>query len=234
MATPDQIKSVLGAVRRPQPATAPKPVTFTSASQENDADYVTVGTKGLVASASKVLAVSRGTLPPDDRDSIINKTVLTPAMLLKERMLLDSGKLRLGTLRRAAKSKSLKHLAPGHFDDWAQGFVVGHPLSSPLEEINPAHILEQCRRVTSMGPGGIGDEAAITASSQAVHPSQFGFFSTIEGPESSRCGIDKRLAYGVHYGSDGKLYQLMRNTKTGRSQWVSHTQAAQSIIKLPD
>lgn len=223
------VKELLGKVRQPQ-----QPIMRSSVAQDADEDYVPVGLGGLVAAGKKLLAVNRKLIPEDDRDSFENKTFLTTDKLMRERIRMDSGKLRLNTLRRISKAGNLKSLSVGHFDDWTRGMIVGHQLSSPLEEINPMHLIEQARRVTSMGPGGIGSSDAITTKAQAVHASQFGYVSPIEGPESEMAGIDKRLANGVHFGSDGNLYQQMRNAKTGKIEWVSHVQAASSRIKIPD
>jgi len=91
-----------------------------------------------------------------------------------------------------AKHRTLKPLHPFAFDKYSDGMILGNPLSAPLEEINPIHLMEQARRVTQMGPGGIGSDNAITEDMQAIHGSQFGFLSTLEGPE---CFDDKSEVY---------------------------------------
>lgn len=83
-----------------------------------------------------------------------------------------------------ARHKNLKAVGPFAFDSYMEKFLIGNPLSSPLEEINPLHLLEQARRATQMGPGGIGTDNAITEEMQAIRTDQFGFLSTLEGPES--------------------------------------------------
>jgi hypothetical protein len=51
---------------------------------------------------------------------------------------------------------------------------------------------------------------------------------------SERAGIDVRLATGARIGSDGRIYQLLRNRKTGKNQWVSPTDLVGKTLKLPD
>ena len=51
---------------------------------------------------------------------------------------------------------------------------------------------------------------------------------------SERAGIDVRMATGTRIGSDGRIYQLMRNRKTGKNQWVSPTDLVGKTLKLPD
>lgn len=150
---------------------------------DDEEDYVPVGTKGLLAASEKLLAVNRGLDNPDERDALMFKRVLTTDKLLSERVRLDSGRIRGSMLPLIARHKNLKALGPFVFDNYTEKFLIGNPLSSPLEEINPLHLLEQSRRATQMGPGGIGTDNAITESMQAIRTDQFGFISTLEGPE---------------------------------------------------
>lgn len=145
--------------------------------------YVSVGLDGVLASTEKLLATNRGLDFPDQRDSLPNDRFYMPHDLLAERIKIDTGKLRRKAMRYAARHRSLKGLMPFAFDDYANGLLVGNPLSQPLEEINPMQIAEQARRVTKMGSGGVGDPQAITLGMQSVDPTQFGFISPIEGPE---------------------------------------------------
>ena len=166
------------------PRVVPKTTrTFATATKEDDDNYVPLGVAGLVAITEKLLATNRGIIPTDDRDSLEFKTILTPDKLAAERIALDAGKIRLNTLRRAARNRTLQGVNPGHFSSYTRGLLESNPLSMPLEEINPMHIEEQSRRVTAMGPGGLGSDDAITEDSQSISASQFGYFSPIEGPE---------------------------------------------------
>jgi DNA-directed RNA polymerase beta subunit len=85
-----------------------------------------------------------------------------------------------------------------------------------------------------MGPGGIGDPNAITVDMQSVSATQFGFIDPIAGPESEKAGIDVRLASGARIGSDGRIYQLLKNRKTGKNEWVSPSDMRGKTLKLPD
>lgn len=145
--------------------------------------YTPIGVRGLLAASEKLLHVNQGLVPPDNRDSLEFKRIHTPDRLLAERIKLDTTKARRKLVSIAARRRNLKAAIPLMFDDEVQGLIVGNPLSSPLEEINPLQIVSQWRRVTQMGPGGIGSSDAITPDMQAVNASQFGFISPIEGPE---------------------------------------------------
>ncbi len=199
-----------------------------------DDDDIPVGINGLMAATEKLLAVNRGQVPTDERDSLVFKRIHPTSKLMAERVLLDADKPRLGALRVAARLRSLKGVSPFHFDTYTEGHLLGNPLSLPLEEINPLSLLEQARRVTHMGPGGLGSEDAITDEARALHPSQFGFISSIEGPESSKIGVDTRVAWGTKIGSDGRLYQRMYDRAQKRHRWVSPEDLHGASMSVPD
>ncbi len=212
---------------------APKVVSI------DDDDFVPVGLSGVMAATEKLLAVNRGLTEPDERDSYGFKQIFSVDRHLGERIRLDAGKLRRGLLRSASRFKTLKGAYPGMFDPYSVGLLLGdpqqsNPLSAPLEEINTMHILEQARRITQMGPGGIGTSEAITEEAQSVHPSQFGFVSAIESPESERVGIDARLSWGSRLGSDGRIYQQFRNKKTDQMEWLTPEDVESRTVGIPD
>lgn len=199
-----------------------------------DEDYMPVGLEGIMSASEKLLAVNRGLDVPDNRDNLAFKKIMTTDKLLSERVKLDHGRVRGSIVPMLAKQRSFRNLHPFAFDGYTTGYLLGNPLSTPLEEINPIHLVEQSRRVTQMGPGGIGTDNAITEDMQNVSVDQFGFLSTIEGPESEKIGIDTRFAWGTKIGSDGKPYQVMYDRKLGKYRWVNPDELMGKVIKLPD
>lgn len=199
-----------------------------------DPNDVAVSPDAILAITSKLLAVNRGEAEPDERDSLEFRRVHTPDKLFGERIQMDANHLRRVMMHRVARSRNLKPVNINHFDPYVIGLISGNPLSSPLEEINPLSLAEQSRRITQMGPGGIPSSDSITPEAQAVHPSIFGFLSSIEGPESERVGVDTRLAWGAHVGSDGKIYQKLLNRRTGKHQYVSPEDLANKVVGIPD
>jgi len=195
--------------------------------------YVPVGVGAIVEASSKLLDVNRGVATPDNRDHYAYKRVMTPAAFLKERIRLDADRARRQIAALVARKRSLSALQPGAFDSYVDGMINGNPLALPLEEINPLHLVEQARRLTHMGPGGIGSSDAITPEMQAVDASQFGFVSATEGPESELAGVDVRAATGTKLGSDNKIYQRFVN-RDGDFIWLSPEDTQDLSVKLPD
>lgn len=204
------------------------------ADDDEHEEYEAIGVDGILAASEKLLAVNRGLERPDQRDTAANERVYTVDRLMAERIKLDHGKTLRTLMGRLSRRKNLSALGPAVFDTYTIDYLKGNPTASAIEEINPMNIMEQRRRITKMGQGGIGDPAAITIGMQSVDASQFGFISPAEGPESEKAGIDVRLAYGARIGSDGRIYQLMRNARTGKKQWVSPSDLKGKTVRLPD
>ena len=196
--------------------------------------YTSVGVDGLLAATEKLLAMSRGLAEPDDRDSLPNDRIHTVDRQMAERIKLDHGKTLRSMMGRLSRARNLGPMGPDSFGEYTVGYIKSNPLVPALEEINLMHNLEQKRRITKMGPGGIGDPNAITADMQSVNASQFGFIDAVAGPESERAGVDVRLAHGARVGSDGRIYQLLRNRRTGKKEWVSPSDLRGKTLKLPD
>lgn len=206
-------------------------ILYKKAADEHDvpADIDTI-----LASTEKLLAVNRGTAEPDERDSLEFRKIHTPADMLAERISMDAGKIRRVAMRRIAKMRSLKPVGVAAFDGYVDGMFNGNPLCLPLEEMNTMSLVEQARRISGMGLGGLSSDDSISEDSQALHPSTFGFLSAVEGPESNRIGVDTRLAIGAHVGEDGKIYRQVKETASGKMKWVSPSDLHNSVIGLPE
>lgn len=145
--------------------------------------YAPIGLDGLLAATEKLLAVNRGLAETDDRDSLPNDRIFTVDRLMAERVKLDHGRTLRSMMGRLSRARSLQPMSPAAFSEYTVGYLKSNPLVPALEEINLMHNLEQKRRITKMGPGGVGDPNAITMDMQAVSASQFGFIDPIAGPE---------------------------------------------------
>jgi hypothetical protein len=145
--------------------------------------YISFGVSGLLASTQKLLNVNKGIDTTDFRDALKFKKMFPVNKQISERIRNDRTGVRKKLLAAASYRKNLSFLTPFYFDSYGEKQLIGNQLSSPLEEINPIHLLENARRTTQLGEGGIQSSDSITEDMQAVHPGQFGFLSGLEGPE---------------------------------------------------
>lgn len=197
-------------------------------------EYVSFGLSGLTHAARKALDMNKRLVEPDHRDGLQFKRLFMTHDLLAERIQRDPDKVIRTLLYRAAKARNLGPVLPNALNPLSEGIIVGTPLAAPIEEINPTDLHSQLRRVTHMGPGGISSDDRITADMQAVDPTIFGYISPIEGPESSRAGLDVRIARGVKFGDNGKLYRKYIENDTGEEHWLAPEDVAGETIQLPD
>lgn len=227
----EQLKAMM------KPASTKKQVEDSVPAFELDDDgeeYMSVGTDGVLAASEKLLAINRGLDEPDERDSLRFQKILRPHAMLRESIKMDAGKVSRQLMYQAARRKNLSGLSTAAFDPYVERLLVGNPLTAPLEEINPMQLTESARRITKMGPGGLGSSDSITEEAQAIHPSQFGYISVIEGPESERAGIDVRVAWGAKLGSNGRLYQKYYDRHSKKMRWMSPEDVANLTVKIPD
>lgn len=167
-----------------QSSTRPVDMGGTANYLGGDSDHVHLGLKAVMASTRKLLNINRQIEKPDDSNALRFQRFLTPDRLMAERLTLDATNNRRNLVRMASRHRNLSGVMPFIFSKDIESAFVSNPLAAPLEEINPMSLVGQNRRITRMGPGGIGSSEAVTEDMQAVHASQFGFLSPIEGPES--------------------------------------------------
>lgn len=230
-----ELESLLKMMHKGASQTAKKEEAVPAFELDDDGEeYMKVGIDGVLASSEKLLAVNRGLEDVDERDSLKFQKILRPHSMLRESIKMDAGKVARQMMYQAAKRRDLGGVNTNTFDSYVERLMVGNPLTAPLEEINPMQLVESARRITKMGPGGLGSDDSITEEAQSVHPSQFGFISCSEGPESARAGIDVRAAWGTKIGSNGRLYQKFYNRRTKRMEWKSPEDLDNMVVKLPD
>lgn len=189
----------------------------------------------IMAVTNKLIALNRGTdkdgnkVDPDDRDHLAYQSIMGPEDLIAERLQRSGGELRR-LLWKASAKQNLNSVGPGFFDKMLDAALIGSGLGSPLEEINPAELLDQQSRVTRMGEGGISSSDAVPDESRTVQPSHLGFIDFLRTPESGKVGVDMRLARSVVKGNDGRLYAPMTDARTGQTGYKSAQDLADAVI----
>ena len=171
-------------------------------------------------------------MDPDNRDSLVFMRMHGPEDLISERVAKSAGLLRQ-LLWKATARGNVDHIYPGVFDKAVQAALISSGLGNLSESINPAQLYEQQIRVTRMGEGGIPGMDSIPESARNVQPSHFGFIDPLLTPESSRAGVDLRLARNTMKGTDGQIYTQVRTKKDGKLVWRTPDELADSVIAFP-
>lgn len=194
--------------------------------------YKNLTPEAILDITKKLIAVNRREAESDDRDSMAYQQVFGPEDLISERFVKDKTALRQ-LLWKATAKKSLDHIPSGVFNKSITAALIGSGLGSSLEEINPAEIFDHQTRVTRLGEGGIGSMDAIPAESRSVQPSHLGFIDYLRTPESGKVGVDMRFARGARKGSDGKIYTPVINIKTGKTEYKTPQELAETPLVFP-
>ena len=194
--------------------------------------HTKMGPQAILSSLNKLLRVHKGEADPDDRDSMAYQRLLGPEDLFADRIRKARGEVGRA-LWKATFKGNLSKLQPGLLDRSVQGTLLDTGLGNPLEEINPAELLDQSHRVTRMGEGGIPSNEAVPDEARNVQPSHMGFIDPAHTPESGKIGVDGRIAYQTRKGKDGRIYSRFTDAHTGKTVWRSPQDIADKVVAFP-
>lgn len=105
---------------------------------------------------------------------------------------------------------TLGQLVPTEPVDQAIRRLFGNnPLSQFADQLNPLADLTHKRRLTGLGPGGLGlDNAKIEV--RSIHPSHYGRICPVETPEGQNAGRVNSPTRTARFGRDGRLYASLQ------------------------
>jgi len=188
----------------------------------------------LLRGLEKVINVSRGTEQPDDRDALAFKTIHSVEDFIDERLKKNNRQIKFDIENRMRKADSLDQIMhSGHINKHIYSFFNSAALSEIPSQINPLAIVNSAFKTTITGEGGIENEQAIMAESQALHPSHLGYLDPINTPESKKIGVTLNLSVGASkHGNE--LMAKMRNVKTGKLEDVTPIDAYHYTVALPN
>jgi DNA-directed RNA polymerase beta subunit len=196
-------------------------------------DGKNLSTSLMLRASQKLLNIQKGLEHEDDRDSMANKNFVGPEDLFEERVLKDSGKLISNLLYKSTYNRQLKGMKPGYFTPQLDSLIIGNSLSNHIAGINPLEIYDYQKRVVQTGEGAIQSSDAIPASSRNVSPSQVMVIDPIRSSESKNIGVDQRFSSVAKKGNDGNIYFPVKNTKTGKNEYINAIKMSQSIVGFP-
>lgn len=172
----------------------------------------------VLASTKKLLDISRGLQTTDDRDSLVFQLLMDPSDLISERIS-NADRLLKQLLWKITYKQSLKPLSSGFLNKHVIAAIFDSGLGQPLEEVNPADILDQVTRISRLGTGSIASTENIPSEARSVQPSHFGFIDPVRTPESLKAGVDLRIASGAKKGLRNNFYIPVLEVKTNRLVW---------------
>jgi DNA-directed RNA polymerase subunit beta len=165
----------------------------------NNPDETVLYPEDIILIVKKLININNGVQPPDDIDHLSNRRVRSVGEVLERQL--------LGGVRRLEKNIKDKMSLYGQDAKVTPSMLVGtkpiaasiqsffgaNQLSTYMDQTNILSELENKRKVTAAGPGGIVKERA-TFSIREVHNSQYAKFDPVTSPESSNIGVVVQLA----------------------------------------
>jgi len=193
----------------------------------------------LQIAANKILGVSRGTLQPDDRDSLAFKEIVSVEDFLPEKIERASktikGKLK-NTIDLKEKTSVSEVISADLFArPIREFFTKGGSLTERPDQTNPIQMMSGHRKTTLMASdlGGIKKDHSLTDEMRVVNSSHFGFLDPMHTPESERTGITLHLGMGAR--KNGKeLETPVFDLKGNRIQYMTAPKFHDVTAVLPD
>ena len=178
----------------------------------------------LVAVITKVIALNKGTMEPDDIDSLANRRVRSVGELLQMQV-------RVGFIQMERNIKERMSLQPRGLLCEPQSLISTRPvqarvhsffalgqLSQYQDQSNPLTGLDHLRRLSVLGPGGLSKERA-SFSVRDVHFSHYGRICPVRTPEGPNIGLISYLSLFARVNEYGFLetpYRKLVKEKNGK------------------
>ncbi len=179
----------------------------------------------LLFATAQLLETRAGLRRVDDVDSLATRRVRAAGELLTAELGRALVRLEASIRQRLERNwvfeaSTLSQRVPTEPIDQAFRALFGNnPLSQFGDQLNPLADLTHKRRLTGLGPGGLGlDNAKIEV--RSIHPSHYGRLCPVETPEGQNAGRVNSPTLTTRFGRDGRLYATLRRLSNG---WTDRT-----------
>jgi DNA-directed RNA polymerase beta subunit len=201
------------------------------------APFAQVTPGALLKASQKLLDVHRQGVDTDDRDSLAYQTLHTVDDFFKERIQLEgrnlAKKIRMKIGGAGAEPTLARVMPASPFSRTLRSFLTSSSLSSTPTQINPMEIIDGAVRITNLGEGGISSERAVPNEARNLHHTHLAVLDPARTPGSFRAGIDLRAALWTKKDEQGRMYTLLKDSKTGKIRDVSVDELEHSTIAFP-
>ena len=165
----------------------------------NNPDEVMLYPKDIVLIVKRLIQINNGVIPADDIDHLCNRRIRSVGEILERQLVSGIARLeknikdKMSLYGQDAKVTPSMLVSTKPIAASIQSFFGANALSSFMDQTNILSELENKRKVTAGGPGGITKERA-TFSIREVHNSHYSKFDPVTSPESSNIGVVTQLA----------------------------------------
>jgi DNA-directed RNA polymerase subunit beta len=184
-----------------------------------DGDGCKLYVDDLIALIRRLIEVNNGYVKPDDIDHLSNRRIRSVGEVLVRHLAVGVRRLEKNIKDKMSMYGQDTKLTPSMLISTKpisaamQAFFGANQLSAFLEQANILAELENKRKVTAAGPGGLAKERA-TFSVREVHNSHYSRFDPVTSPESQAIGVVTQLAVLARINDFGFIevpYRKVRN-----------------------
>lgn len=192
---------------------------------ENNPEEAVLYPEDIILIVKKLIKISNGVEEPDDIDHLSNRRIRSVGEVLERQLLAGIRRLeknikdKMSLYGQDAKVTPSMLVGTKPIAASIQSFFGANQLSTFMDQTNILAELENKRKVTAAGPGGIVKERA-TFSIREVHNSQYAKFDPVTSPESANIGVVTQLAilarineYGFLEAPYRRVYKEVKNDK---------------------
>lgn len=188
------------------------------------------------AVTTKMIGVQNGSIPEDQRDSLVFKDLHTVADFAKEQLTSwntrKAMQARIG--RKINTATSIREVIRGNmFNGPVKSTFTENSLARVADQVNPVEMIASSFQTTITGPGGIQSDHQIGETAKLISPSHIGFLDPIHTPEGGKTGVTSHLPLGVT--KDGNKPTIpVYNVKTGKMERIDPITFHNSKVVMPD
>ncbi len=191
----------------------------------NNPDEAVLYPDDLVRIVKKLIKINNGVEPSDDIDHLCNRRIRSVGEVLERQLLAGIRRLeknikdKMSLYGQDAKVTPSMLVGTKTVAASIQSFFGANQLSTFMDQTNILAELENKRKVTAAGPGGIVKDRA-TFSIREVHNSQYAKFDPVTSPESANIGVVTQLSilakineFGFLESPYRRVIKLVKNNK---------------------
>ena len=195
--------------------------------------YDKVGKGAILDASKKIIGINKGTVEPDDRESLVFKSFYDVEDHMRDKLIKNSNKIIWNLKSKLKRNRSLtKSVSSQAFDPYIIGTITTSQLSTPPSQTNIISIIGDGSKMTVMGEGGIGSSNAITNEARQISNSEAGFVDPLHTPEGGNIGVTVHTAMDtIKIGND--LYGKFIG-KTGKKEILRPIDVYEKYVGFPD
>jgi DNA-directed RNA polymerase subunit beta' len=188
------------------------------------------------AVTKKMLDVQNGSVPEDERDALVFKSLRTTADFAHDKLTAWNTRKQIlpKVNRKINTARNIREVVKGAlFNGAVKSTFTANALARTADQVNPLEMMEGAFQTTVMGPGGIQSERSVSEEAKLISESHFGFLDPIHTPEGNKTGVTLHLPLGVVKEGNKPTIPVF-NMRTGQAERIDPVTFYKSKVALPD